>query len=83
MMTVFQFTANLMFHVLVFEPIPFFRGQMATLMFVSSGYNRREFHPQRPSLCVVLSQQERRAGVQFTSVFQQYVVPATIGGIVT
>ena len=32
---------------------------------------------------VLVHQQGRRAGVQFTSVFQQYVVPATIGGIVT
>ena len=31
----------------------------------------------------VLVQQERRAGFQYTSVFQQYVVPDTIGGIVT
>ena len=32
---------------------------------------------------VLVHQQERRAGFQFTSVFQQYVVPATIGGVVT
>ena len=49
MITVFQFTANLMFQVLELEPIPFSCGQMAILMFVSIGYVRKEFPVQRLS----------------------------------